>query len=626
MSHTHLGAALLAALTLAPLATTQHNPPPWWRVNDDVTVSLAWDFDNAGAFLQPTLQVVPSWYSPAVTSFTLSPNVAWIPTLAGHNGVLGLVGTGTPTSANFDLKVDNDPHIDWIKIFWFQFDQFEGTSGEVVERIAQDLAKYGRASVEQYSEPLGGGWNRVTITARLIPQPDDEKLTWNLIENAFGSVAIDNLYVNSKCVKPGDEKGKALGDIVLPDKPLGITTNNETRAAAVTEGPGPAFLRTIWVSSRSTAGAHQVYRLDQNATAVIGASIPLPDTLVTAPLGGQDMAVETVEVVPGTFQQYVYVLVDRRPVGGVILRAINDTGVLEPTRDLLLTGFPPTPSTEFGLAFDPSGNLGAGTFWVSDPAGLAYEFSRTTPTPGALLETHAIPTGVTGLGYDATFGHFLGFSRTPRPTPGFGPSQINGYEWSAHDFLPTGVEFCGDLRIPNGAGPAGGLASGFDVYRTRATGELRMVAVARLPGTAPASSVVYELAGPFRFGWSQMGQCGMAGGPAFEGSPTWQVTLRGVPDALAAALYVGLSNDTYLGTPLPAPLAPFGMLESYASISLDASTGGLAPSGPGEFSVAIGLPPLGGLSYVPLFFQWVLFDPTVPGSLATSQAGKTIAY
>jgi hypothetical protein len=427
-------------------------------------------------------------------------------------------------------------------------------------------------------------------------------------------------------VKPGDEKGKALGDVVLPDKPLLVTGNTNTRAAAVTEGPGPAFVRTIWVSSQATVGNLQVYRLDQNATGLLGSPIPLPDTATAAPLGGQDMAVETVQVSPGVFQQYVYVLVDRRSAGGgVILRAIRDNGLLEPTRDLLLTGFPPTASTEFGLAFDPSGELGAGTFWISDPTGSAHEFSRTPPFAGVLLETRPIPTGITGLGYDDTFGHFLGFSRTPRPTPGFGVSQINGYEWSAYDFLPTGIEFCGDLRIANGAGTAGGVASGFDVYRTRATGELRLIAVTRLTSPAP-SSRVYEMAGPFRFGWSQMGRCGMRGGPAFEGSPTWQVTLQGVPDAIAAALYVGLSNDTYLGTPLPAPLAPFGMLESYVSISLDASTGGLAPSAPGEFSVAIGLPLLGGLSYVPLFFQWVVFDPTVPGSLATSQAGKTIAY
>lgn len=623
MTTAHLGAALLASLSLAPLATSQENPPPWWR-DDGRSLSLAWDFDNAATFLQPTLQAAPSWYNPANTFFTLPPNVVWIPSLAGHNGVLGLTGTGAPLSASFDVKVDNEYAIDWIKIFWFQFDLFEGSTGEITGRIEQDLAKYGRASVETYSKPIGSGWSRVTIEAKLIPQPDDEKLTWNLIENALGTVAIDNLYVNSKCVKPGDEKGKALGDVVLTDKPLSITTNNDTRAAAVTEGPGPLFQRTIWVSSTAAVGAHQVYRLDQTATTVVGAPIALPDAVAAAPLGGQDMAVETVQVAPGLFEQYVYVLVDRRPGGGVILRAIRDTGLLDPTRDLLLTGFPPTTSTEFGLAFDPSGNLGSGTFWVSDPAGFAYEFSRTTPLPGALLETRTIPTGITGLGYDDTFGYFLGFSRTPRPTPAFGPSQINGYEWSAHDFLPTGVEFCGDLRIPNGAGPDGGVASGFDVYRTRATGELRMIAVARL--TSTASSIVYELAGPFRYGWSLMGECGMRGGPPFEGALTWEVTLKGVPDALAAVLYVGFSNDLYLGTPLPIALAPFGMIESYASLSLDASTGGMPPSAPGEFSVGINLPPAGGLSYVPLFFQWVLLDPTVAGSLATSQAGKTIAY
>lgn len=609
-------AALAAAVTLAPLARAQHNPPPWWRVNDEVTVSLAWDFNGS---LNPVVQVVPSWYNPAITQLTTSPNVVGIPSLGGHTGVLGLVGTGAPAAASIALKVDNEYHIDWIKIFWFQFDMFEGNSGEIATQIEQDLLKYGRAAVKQTSEPIGSGWQRVTIEAELIPQPDDEKIDWSLLENAFGTVAIDNLFVNSKCVKPGDEKGKALGDVVLPSRPLSVTGNSDARAAAVTEGPGPTFTRTIWVTSQSTLGVNQVFQLDQTATALVAPPTVLPDPSVAAPLGGQDLTVETVQVSPGVLQQYVYALVDRRPSGGnVVLRAIGDDGTLQPSRDVVLTGFPTTTSQRFGLAFDRTGNLGVGTFWVSDPAGAAFEFDRNT---GALLHTVPIPTGTFGLGYDETFGQFLGFTDTPRPTP-YGISRINGYEWSAYDEQLTGIEFCGDLRIPNPGGPAGGIASGFEVYRTRATGELRMIAVAQLT----SGPVVYEMAGPFRFGWSQMGHCGMRGGPAFEGSPTFEVTLEGVPHALVAALYGGFSNDFYLGQPLPASLSVIGMSESYLSISPDVLLGAFLPTAPGQFSHPIGLPVGGGLSYVPLFFQWIVLDPTVDTGLAMSQAGKTIAY
>lgn len=623
-------AAFTTAILLARPSVAQQNPPPWWRVADEVTVSLAWDFDNSAAPGTPTLAVVPSWHSFAVTQMTTSSNVAWIGTLSGHTGVIGLVGTGAPTSAAIELVVDNDPHIDWIKIFWFQFDAFEGTSGEVAARIEQDLVKYGRGSMQRRTESIGNNWERTTIQARLIPQPTDEKLSWALIENAVGTVAIDNLFVSSKCVKPGDEKGRALGDVDgFAIDLLAATGAADCRAAAVTEGPGPGFPRTYWVASRSTiVGAlHQVFQLSQTGSLV--AVTQLPATVGQAPEGPQDLAVENAQVAPGVFQEFVYALVDRRPSGGQVeLVAIDETGALAPARDLTLVGFPPIPSPpppmQFGLAFDPSGDLGAGTFWVSDPIGAAaYEFSRSGATTGLVIETRPIPPGIVGLGYDAAFGHFLGFGQLPQPAFGFGVSQVNGYEWSGYDFQPTGVEFQGDLRIPNLGGPPGGLAQGLEVYRRGHT-DLRMVAVARLPATN--RSMLYEMAGPFRFGHSLFGECGMRGGPAFEGSPTFEVTLKGVPDAVVAVLYAGFDNDTYLGLPLPGPLAVLGMPESYVSISLDVTLGAFTPSAPGEFSHAIGLPPGGGLSYVPLFFQWLLLDPTVPGLLATSQAGKTVAY
>ena len=40
------------------------------------------------------------------------------------------------------------------------------------------------------------------ISAKLIPQPDDEKIDWSFFESAFGTEAIDNLYVNM--VKAGE--------------------------------------------------------------------------------------------------------------------------------------------------------------------------------------------------------------------------------------------------------------------------------------------------------------------------------------------------------------------------------------------------------------------------------------
>jgi hypothetical protein len=609
--------ALCAAFGAATAAQTPVKPPPWWRVNDDVTVSLAWDFDNPVTFLQPSLAVVPTWYNAAVTGFVVPPTVVWQPAFAGHTGVLSLVGTGAPTSANVELKVDNDPHIDWIKIFWFQFDAFEGTSGDIKRLIEKNLAQYGRASVEQEIEPLGGGWDRVTIKALLIPQPDDEKMVWELIENSFGTVAIDNLFVGSKCVKPGDEKGGALGQVDGLSFDLFAATGTQCNAAAVTEGPAPTFARTYWVSTRSAAPGvfHQVVRLNQ-AGVLVGAT-PIPDTVAQAPLGAMDLAVE---VVPGTGQQFVYAVVDRRPSGGnVALLALNSAGTLLPAQSVTLATMPAPIGQKLGLAFDPSGELGAGTFWVTDELGTAHEFNRA----GVLLGSHPIPAGTVGFGYDHTYGYFYGFRGTPLPSP-TGPVQVNGYEWSGFDFAPTGVEFCGDRTIPNPGGTPGGTASGLEVYRRGATGEFRMVAVVQLQ--SPPTTVLYEMKGPFRYGWSLMGRCGMRGGPAFEGSPTFEITLSGVPDAVVAGLYAGLSNDVWSAVPLPLPLSGLGIDESFVSVSLDVPLGAFVPSAPGEFSHAVLLPFAGGLANTPLFFQWIVLDPSVPGGMAATQAGKTLAY
>ena len=151
-----------------------------------------------------------------------------------------------------------------------------------------------------------------------------------------------------------------------------------------------------------------------------------------------------------------------------------------------------------------------------------------------------------------------------------------------------------------------------------------MVCIVDLPGQN--RRLLYVLAGPYRFGWSQLGRCGMAGGAPFVGSPSFQVTLTGVPNSLGAVLYIGFSNQFYLGVPLPIPLAGIGWPESFVSISPDLSTGLLAPTTAGSFAFPLNLPPGIGLSYTPLFFQWVVLDTQVPGFLAASQAGKTSAY
>ena len=264
---------LAVGATLA--AQTPTKPPPWWNVQDDVTVSLSYNFSGPTPF-QPTTAVVPSWYSPTVTAFTVPPAVTLIPQLNGHTDVLGIVGSGAPRSGLLKLKVDNDPHLDWVKIFWFQFDSFEGASGSIRKAIEQDLGQYKRTIVSETSVPLGSGWNQVTIEAQLIPQPGDETVDWTMTETALGAVAIDNLFVSSKCVKPGpDETGDAMGQIEGFAIDLTNSTGADCRAAAVTFGPAPTFARSYWISTRATlTGAfHQVIRLNQSGC--FSAAVPM---------------------------------------------------------------------------------------------------------------------------------------------------------------------------------------------------------------------------------------------------------------------------------------------------------------------------------------------------------------
>jgi hypothetical protein len=111
-------------------------------------------------------------------------------------------------------------------------------------------------------------------------------------------------------------------------------------------------------------------------------------------------------------------------------------------------------------------------------------------------------------------------------------------------------------------------------------------------------------------------------GLPFEGSNNFQVTLSGVPNGTFAVLYAGFGART-----TPIPLAPYGLDESLALINLDLWSALQAPIAPGEFAFTMPLPPPGvGFSYVPMFFQWLVFDPSLPAGIATSPGGKTLIY
>ena len=437
-------------------------------------------------------------------------------------------------------------------------------------------------------------------------------------------MAIDDLYVSSKCVKPRpDEDGVALGLVTTPPIDLALATGGlSARAAAVTRGSAASPGKRYWISAidQTPAAALQIVQLNNVGTAT--GNTPLPSTTLQAPLGATDLAVETVDLGGGQFQEWVYAIVDRRASGGdVVVRALdaNANGALAPALDVTLTGFPAALAPQrFGLAFDPSGDLGACTFWVSaslavTPQGNspAFEFDRQ----GNLRRTGQVPLRTGGLAYDDTLGNFYGFSAEPLPSPS-GPVQVNGYEISGYTFEQTGVRFCGDLTLPNPGGPRGGVAAGLDAYRTFGTtrNELRLVCVADAGGT----QWLYELAGPFRYGYSRFGTCGMQDGPPFLGG-AFSVTLRGVPTSVLAMLFLG-------STDIIVPLGPGPNPEAFASVLPGVPTAFVPPTAPGHFALPIALPNTASLGYAEVFFQWLVLDATAPGLLGFSQAGKTVLY
>lgn len=610
-----LSAACLL-LASALFAQTPSDRPPWWGVVDDVTVSLFWDF--AGGSLTPTSVVAPSWYDPNVTAGLLSGAAAPIPVLAGQTDVIGVVGNGSPRAGALTMTVDNDSHIGWVKVFFFQFDVFEGASGAVVERLVQDLQKYDRSAVEWRSEPLLNGWQRVTVQAQLYPQPDDETLAWSFVENAFGTVAIDNLFVNSKCVKvdESDQDGLAMGTTVLgPIDLSALTAQSDCVAVAVTEGPAPAFARTLFVGVRApgTGAAHQLLRLQGGA--VVGAT-PVPGVATAAPLGPVDLAVETVRS-PLGHTQFVYALLDERSSagGGVRLVAFDAQGAVVPARSVAIPAAAvPSATALTGLAFSPSGAGGAGSFVVGDQSGQAFEFDRG----GGLLRTRTtFQAQGRGLGYDPVFGRFYQWSDQPLATPR-GPLRTGGVEISAYDGLPTGVRFFGDLSLPTT--PLGGSALGLEAYRSVASGRLRLACVVDAGG----SRYYYELAAPFRYGTSFGGACGMDGLP-FAGSNTLAFTLSTSRSAQFAAVYVGFSNTTNSNPPatLPFLLGPVGVPESRVLASLDLRSPLLLPTRRGFFSFQMPTIPV-FLRGSPMFAQWLVFDAAAPSGVAMSRAGKIL--
>ncbi|MFT6079305.1 MAG: hypothetical protein ACJAQZ_001359 [Planctomycetota bacterium] len=628
----------IAAGLVCAVATAQDpvNPPPWWGVQDEQTVSLSWNFPTTFANQPnptPDFAVTASWYSNQ-TPWSGTNNFTWLNSLNGKAGVCALVGNGTLNlTGELDLFVDNDPHLDWVKIFWFQVDVFKGSTGKLTQTIEESLTKYGRANVTETVVSLGSGWEQLTITAELIPQPDDEDIDFTFIEDAFGTVAIDNLHVSSKCVKPRpDEKGGALGK-VMGGSNLTASSGRQVRGMAITRTDLTSPKR-YWIAVVGQgAASHEILQVSAQGVPT-GVATPLGSSATQSPFGPMDMTVERSVSTPGaSLQEYVYALIDDRPSGGSIrIRAIDATagGLPALSRNVTITSTVPfLGGQRLSLAFDPTGDdingvPGGGTFWIAGPTGAAgawraFEFDRSgTLVNNALGQPNSItiPANTQGLDYDETLGNFYCFTSEPFVNPSGTTIRCNGVEISGYTGLETGVRFCGDLGLQVPSVPPGGVAAAMSVYRTAGVeSELRFACVV---DTGPSQQHFYELAGPYRYGYGRFGTAGMRNGPPFLGG-TFDVTLEGVPNSLFGMLFLGSAVANI-------PLGPGIQPESVASLIPTVSTSFLPVLPGGRFSASITLPNTPVLAYSETFFQWVVLDTTATGFLGFSQAGKTVLY
>ncbi len=595
---------MLAVAVAVPAQVQVVNPPPWWMVSDNNTVSVAWEFatgPTVGTAVAPTQQVAPPWFQGAPWQFT--GNLQWIPSLSTRSGVIALSASGVGRLA---AAVDNDPRIDWVKVFWMQSEYQRSSSVGVTSRLIEPNNTKLR-NIEERVEQLASGWERLTLSAEIFPQPDTEVYEFSFNNLAGATQAVDMTYGTTRCVpKETMEGGEALG------MPTGfqvdvetLTGNSRCVGVCFTSFGGRS---RYWVSAagQSPGSPHQLYEIDVNGSLI--ASHNQPTTVGNPSLVGmRDLAV-------GAAGRLIYGGMDNAPGQPLVFVFDVQTRQFLPGSTITLQS--PVGVTPRALAFQPDGNLGQGTLWTSDHGGAVHEFALN----GQLLRTVSSSgaTQIRAAAYDPIWGRLYWFARAGSADPR--NIRVVGTEFDLATLSPTGVGFYGDLNVGGVASP-GGVAGGLELYR-RPTGEVRLLCLSQAgPG---GRDTIYELAGVFDYGHSCAGGIGMNGIP-YQQNGNWQVTLRGVPRATVASLNLGFSKTMFGGVPLPIELDAYGLPRCAVLASLDVSAGVAVVSG-GSAAITIPLPLSPALYYSRAYWQWITLDPSAPGSMVLSRGGQTVIY
>lgn len=111
-------------------------------------------------------------------------------------------------TAYMDLYIANQAMPDWTKTLWVQFDYYtqgnlawtvtvEGDSDlnwdtdDIIERPAGMIGE---------DKDLGNGWKRRWMSWTLKPQPEQERVKWEIILAAGSKYGIKNVFYSTKCV------------------------------------------------------------------------------------------------------------------------------------------------------------------------------------------------------------------------------------------------------------------------------------------------------------------------------------------------------------------------------------------------------------------------------------------
>lgn len=198
-------------VAVAGLASVSHaqpvNPPPTWGIDDGFSTSLAYEFNSDARPPVPDLSIgFPGWTG---GSLVISGNTTWLPSLNGRFGVYGFA-PGVVGQGSLLLTVHNRRDELRFKQVFVQHDRLITVDTDVVYSQGTDVNSQ-IVNLQTRIVQLANGWERVTQTFDIIPQPDAESFRFDIFSIATGGgVGIDNIYVHTHCI-PTPSAGLALG-------------------------------------------------------------------------------------------------------------------------------------------------------------------------------------------------------------------------------------------------------------------------------------------------------------------------------------------------------------------------------------------------------------------------------